>query len=110
MMRGDLAAAEAETLEVRELADEAGDGNLSIAARRLLGETLLEAGRLDAAEDAFADALERSVRLGDRWSRTELHAYRAQIAAARGDLPRAEALLAEARFTLRETDVAAQSV
>jgi ATP/maltotriose-dependent transcriptional regulator MalT len=70
----------------------------------------MDAGRLEEAAAPLAEALERSVRTGDRWSRTELHAFEAQVRLRSGDLPGARAALVESEATLRETDVAAVAV
>ena len=67
----------------------------------------------DRAADAepFLDAaIERSRSTGERWSRTELLAFKAEVRAKLGDLDGAEALLAESRETLRANDYAAVGV
>jgi class 3 adenylate cyclase len=109
-MRGELAAAEAALIVLRNEADEAADGQMRMATRRLLAETMLEAGRASEAEAQITAALELSVQLGERWNRTELLAYRAWCAIERGDLHAAESDLVKARETLRNSDVAAASV
>jgi tetratricopeptide (TPR) repeat protein len=109
-MRGELDEAERACRALAEDGDSAGDGTMSLVARRLLSETLLETDRLGEAGAAVEDALEWSVRTGDRWSRTELLAMRGLVRLRHGDLAAAQALLAESQATFREGDVAAQCV
>jgi hypothetical protein len=109
-LRGDL---ERVLAEGRSLSDESlasGDGALHLTANRLLTEALIDARRLDEADVTLDAAIEGSFRTGDRWSRTELLAYRAQIRLQRGDLAGATEALAESEATLRSEDVAAVSV
>jgi hypothetical protein len=109
-LRGDLEATIAETRRLDEEAIAAGDGALHITANRLLAEALIDAGRLNEADVALDAAIEGSVTTGDRWSRTELLAFRAQVRLLRGELAGARDALAESEATLRLTDVAAVSV
>jgi ATP/maltotriose-dependent transcriptional regulator MalT len=109
-MRGDLVAAERVTRELIEEGQQSSDRSIVLTANRLLGETLIEAGRLDEADVALAAAVAVSVDTGDRWSRTELHALRAQIRILRGEFDEARRLIEESLATLRTDDVAAVSV
>ena len=109
-MQGDLDWAERECRALATESVETGDGTMTITSHRLLGETLMEADRLDEADEAFAVALEASVRTGDRWSRTELIAHRATIRIRRGELAEAREMLDEALVTLRTSDLAAVAV
>ena len=96
--------------ELRELIADyasASDGRYDIATARLMGENLISMHRLEEAEVQVDFALQRSVETGDRWSRTELLAYKAWLAAKRGALDEADSLLVEAHETLRPSDYAA---
>jgi ATP/maltotriose-dependent transcriptional regulator MalT len=109
-MRGDLELAEREVRAVAANAEEAGDLSSVLTANRLLGEVLMDSGRLDEADQALATALDVSIRTGDRWSRTELIAMRADIRLVRGELAEAHRFVAEAQTTLRSEDIAAVAV
>jgi hypothetical protein len=109
-LRGDLNSVEAEMRSLVADAEAAGDGNLVLTALRLLGETLITAERFDEADTALLASLDVSVRVGDRWSRTELLAYRAFVRAHLGDLAEARRLLDESVATVRMDDVAAIGV
>jgi ATP/maltotriose-dependent transcriptional regulator MalT len=108
-MRGDLATAERVTRLLIVDGQQAGDRSIVLTANRLLGETLIEAGRLDEADAALASGLAVSVATGDRWSRTELLALRAGIRVLRGELVEARAMIEASTATLRRSDVAAVS-
>ena len=109
-LRGDLDAAERDVRAIAPDGAAAGDGAIVITTNRLLGETLLQAGRLHEADAALATALEGSVRTGDRWSRTELLAGRALIRIQQGDPAAAHSMIAESKATLRRDDIAAVGV
>lgn len=109
-MHDRLDAAEATCRALAAEALAAGDGALVVSSHRLLGETLFEAGRFAESDAVTATALEHSIRTGERWSRTELLAYRALVAIEDGRLADAERLLADSAATIREGDVAAFSV
>ena len=99
--------------ELRALLVDIGDAadlNHQVAALRLLGEILFEAERVDEADEAWRSALELSLRTGERWSRSELWAFRADAAIRRGDLGEAERFLGEAKRMLREDDASALRV
>jgi hypothetical protein len=108
-MRGDLATAEAGARGVFASADDAGLGQMSIAGRRLTSETLIELGRFEEADALLREDIDLSVRLGERWSRTELFCYRATCAIQRRDFAAAEGLLLEAEASWRPNDVAARA-
>jgi len=108
-MRGDLDDAE---LQVRALvgeADEAGDGQLRMATRRLLIERRIAAGRLPDAAVVVDEALALSVALDERWNRTELLAYRSRVATELGDLSAADLDIEASRATVRRRDLAGLS-
>ena len=109
-MRGEFEAVESGARDVVSDAIEEGDGNLALATLRLLGETLMEEGRFADADVPLAKALEASEASGDRWSRTELLAFRARCAAELGDIVAAERLLSAAEEMLRQSDLAGRSV
>jgi class 3 adenylate cyclase len=108
--RGELSDAEADLRPLLLEYQAAGEKQYSIATARLLAETFVEVGRLDEAEQFIDLGIERSVGTGERWSRTELFAFKAWLAAQRGAADEAEALLAESHATLRDSDYAAGSV
>jgi ATP/maltotriose-dependent transcriptional regulator MalT len=91
-------------------AEAAGDGVVWMASTRLLAETMLRRDRPADAEPFLDAAIQRSRSTGERWSRTELLAFKAEVRAKLGDLDGAEALLAESRETLRANDYAAVGV
>jgi ATP/maltotriose-dependent transcriptional regulator MalT len=98
------------TTELSQLqadADAAGDGATWMASTRLLAETSLFIGRPAEAEPFLDAAIERSQMSGERWSRTELWAYKAEARARQGDVAGGEAALAESAATLRAIDYAA---
>jgi class 3 adenylate cyclase len=109
-MEGRLDDAEALVRPLAEEGEQIGDYRLVVTALRLLGEALDEAHRLDEADAAIASSLDWSVRIGERWSRTELLAYRARFAALRGDTATADRFRAESESTLRQDDFAATAV
>ena len=109
-MHDRLDAAEATCRALAAEALAAGDGALVVSSHRLLGETMFEAGRFAESDAVTATALEHSIRTGERWSRTELLAFRALVAIEDGRLADAERLLADSAATIREGDVAAFSV
>ena len=106
-LRGDLETAADEARRLVAEGRAAGDGNVELTANRLLGEALLDLGRLDEAQAEFDQAIENSIRTGDRWSRTELLAFRALIHVRLGDLSAAQEAMADSESTLRLDDVAA---
>ncbi len=106
-LRGDLTRTEEETRANAADAREAGDGPVQLSSQRLLTETLMDQGRLDDALAEVERAIEISVGTGDRWSRTELYAFRARIRTRQGQLSKAHEDLAASEATLRLTDVAA---
>jgi class 3 adenylate cyclase/tetratricopeptide (TPR) repeat protein len=81
------------------------DQILQLSALRKRGELLLEAGRPEEARPPLEEALAKSIRTGELWSRTELTASLGQIAAAAGDDARALELIREAEEIMRETDL-----
>jgi class 3 adenylate cyclase/tetratricopeptide (TPR) repeat protein len=104
-VRGDLAAA-AECM--RSLRDEAvaeRDITLEITTLRGRGENLMELGRIEEAKPILDEALALSVRMNELWSRTELTANVALIAALQGDGQRADRLIGEARTLARPADL-----
>ena len=106
-MRAEYEQAERDLVPLLAEYQAAGEGPYDIAAARLLGEDLISMNRLSEAEEYIDLALARSLESGDRWSRTELLAIKAWLAARRGRLDEADATLAEALETLRESDYAA---
>jgi predicted ATPase/class 3 adenylate cyclase len=106
-LEGDLEAAERESRLLAEEARAAGDGGSELSARRLVTESLFDQGRIDEALDSVNAAIDLSVATGDRWSRTELFAYRARILTRLGRLAEAQGDLDASEATLRATDVAA---
>ncbi len=92
-----------------EEADEAGDGTLRMATRRLLMESYIAAGRLPEAGGLIDEALDLSVALGERWNRTELLAYRSRLETEVGDLTAAEVDIESSRESLRRRDLAGVS-
>ena len=103
-MRGDLAAAAACQERLRSEAVVERDPVLEIIGLRIGGEDLMELGRIDEAAPRLQQGFDLSVRMGELWSRTELTADLAMIAAARGDQDRADRLIAEAQTVVRESD------
>jgi tetratricopeptide (TPR) repeat protein len=88
----------------------AGDGTLLIASLRLFAESMLAQNRLADAQPYLDRAIDESKRRGERWSRTELLAYKAAAVARMGQIPLAAELLADANEVLRESDYAANAV
>jgi tetratricopeptide (TPR) repeat protein len=81
------------------------DPILQLSSLRNQGEVLLEAGRPAEARPLLQQALAESIRTGELWSRTELTAGLAQIAAAAGEDARALELIHDAEGLMRETDL-----
>jgi len=104
-VRGDLASA-AECM--RGLHDEAvaeRDLNLVMTTLRNRGESLMELGRIDEARPVLEEALALSVRMNERWSRAELTASVALVAALQGERERADRLIGESRGLARPADL-----
>ncbi|MDP8905257.1 MAG: AAA family ATPase [Chloroflexota bacterium] len=106
---GDFEAVDRMLVPLLAEAKAAGEAQIVLSCFRLLAEARIEQNRLDEALEYLDAAVERSVAIGERWSRTELLSWKAQIYAWRRELDAAEAHLAEARATLREDDLAAQA-
>jgi class 3 adenylate cyclase/tetratricopeptide (TPR) repeat protein len=108
-MRGDVEEAVAQVQPLVGESDDAGDGQVRMATRRLLVDTRIVAGRLPEAAAVIDEALELSVKLGERWHRTELLAYRARLETEVGNLSAAEADIEASRATLRDRDRAGRA-
>ena len=93
---------------MRGLHDEAvaeRDLNLEMTTLRTRGESLMELGRIDEAKPVLDEALALSVRMNELWSRTELTASVALVAALQGDRERADRLIGQARALARPADL-----
>jgi class 3 adenylate cyclase len=104
-LSGDLDAAERCYRDVREAARAEREPLLVITGFRNGAEMLLEDRRYAEAGPFVEQALAVSVAIGERWSRTELTADLAVVAAGLGDIARAERVLLEARALGRPSDV-----
>ena len=102
---GDLAAAVACQAGLHAEAIAERDPLLEINSLRNSGENLLELSRFEDAAPLLEQAHALSVRMGELWSRTELTADLAMIAAARGEEDRADRLIREAERSARQTDI-----
>ena len=90
-----LAAAEDDLLQARHLAREAGDHRLDYSASVNLADLALVERRLDDAGRHLRDARAASRALGDARPPTMILLNEAVLAQLRGDLPAAEAALAQ---------------
>jgi tetratricopeptide (TPR) repeat protein len=102
----DLAAEAARELMSR--AAETQDAQRWLGASRLLAEVLLEE-RDPRAGTIIEAAIAESVRVGERWNRSELFGMRALAALQRGDHAVAEAAASDAVATAFPGDVSAES-
>jgi predicted ATPase/class 3 adenylate cyclase len=89
LLGGQLGAAADATRALMSLAADTKDAQRWIGASRMLAEILLEQHDPEAAAVIDA-ALAESVRVGERWNRSELFGMRALAALQRGDLAVAE--------------------
>ena len=103
-VRGDLSAAIACQNSLYADAVAERDPILEITSLRNRGENLLERDRFDEARPFLEQALGQSVRMAELWSRTELTASLAVVAAALGETARADELIRDARALVRNTD------
>jgi ATP/maltotriose-dependent transcriptional regulator MalT len=104
-VRGDLAAAADCMQGLRDDAVAERDVNLELTALRTRGENLMELGRIDEAKPILDEARALSIRMNELWSRTELTASVALVAALQGDRERADRLIGEARTLARPADL-----
>jgi class 3 adenylate cyclase/tetratricopeptide (TPR) repeat protein len=104
-VRGDLALAAACHMGLHAEAIVEREAVLEITSLRVGGENFLELGRIDEAAPILEQAFALSVRMGELWSRTELTADLAMIAAARGERDLADRLIREAGEIKRDTDI-----
>jgi tetratricopeptide (TPR) repeat protein len=105
VVRGDLAAAAECTKELTREAVAERDPLLEITCLRNRGEDLLELGRMEEARPVLEQAFALSVRMGELWSRTELTADLAIVAATQGRSDEADGLVRDARAASRGADI-----
>ena len=91
-------------LALADAGAEEGYSQLVIAGCRHAANVMFDAGRQSDARPVLERALAESIRTGERWNRTELHAALARVAAVEGDVAAAEKRLADARAALRPSD------
>jgi tetratricopeptide (TPR) repeat protein len=97
LLAGDLASAQEHIRTAGELMERYGLSFLRQYVHSTAGEIALTQGRLDAADSAFASALEAARAWDNRVHMANVRASQAMVARARGDQAQARALLAEAR-------------
>ncbi|MDP9245932.1 MAG: AAA family ATPase [Chloroflexota bacterium] len=104
-VRGDFVAATECTKELAREAVAERDPLLEITCLRNRGEDLLELDKVAEAKPVLEEALALSVRMGELWSRTELTADVAIVAALQGRPEEADRLLRDARASSRGADI-----
>jgi tetratricopeptide (TPR) repeat protein len=107
--RGDPGPMEAAARGMLASSEVAGDRQAVVSARRALGETLIEQGRLEEAQETLAIALEMSKDIGEAQSRTELLCGLAGLALARGEVEFADRFATDAVAGVRAEDLVAVS-
>jgi predicted ATPase/transcriptional regulator with XRE-family HTH domain len=96
LSRGKMVEAEAITQEALHQAEQISDENGMANAWATLGMIAQASGRLDHAEEAFNQSALHGDRAADPQLGYRAVVWQAELARARGELPRAEALLSEA--------------